>query len=298
MANFCVSCGNPVNPGAGFCQSCGARVGQAAAPAAPIPQVQQPVPPPVIAAQPGAPPPPVNKSGSALKVILVAVFLFCAVGIAGVVGLYYYAKHKVQEKVAELKATTGVDLPAAIHTAANSPAAVARRGDPCALLSASEAQQIIGMNIVKAVANEGGTSDEACSYYADPEASKAAADTDREKFRDLQNAKGSSPGDIKQVEDLVKSIGASANDGSTPILQITVFRGNGKMATAAFNIGSGLMGVKAERPTGPWDEAAFGPMNSTLTFRKGENGAMIDLRQIAQGHDRGLELAKLIASRL
>lgn len=287
MANFCVSCGRPVTPGAGFCPGCGARLDQGAPQAPPVQQNQF--------APPAAAPVPA-RSGSGLKIVLVALFLFCAFGAAAVVGLFYYAKHKVHEKMAELKATTGVDLPAAIESAANSPAAVARRGNPCSVLTAAEAQQIIGMTVVRAVANEGGTSDEACSYYADPAASKAAADQAAEKFKELQN--GKSAGNIRQVEDLVKSIGASANDGSTPILQVTIYRGNGKMATAAFNIGSGMMGVKPEKPPGPWDEAAFGPMNSTLTLRKGENGAMIDLRQIPQGHDRGLELAKIIAGRL
>jgi hypothetical protein len=64
------------------------------------------------------------------------------------------------------------------------------------------------------------------------------------------------------------------------------------------NVAGALMGTKPESVPGPWDDAVFGPMNSTLTMRKGENGVMIDLRQIAHGRQKGLELAKAIAPQL
>jgi hypothetical protein len=83
-----------------------------------------------------------------------------------------------------------------------------------------------------------------------------------------------------------------------PILSITIYRGDGKLSTSAFDTAGALMGYKAEHVKGPWDEGAFGPLNSTLTIRKGDDGAMIDLRQVPEGRAKGLALARVIARRL
>lgn len=290
MANFCVSCGGALTPGAGFCNRCGARVGQAAQ-AAPV----QPPAPPIATPAPVSAAP---KSGSVLKVLLVCFLLFCVIGIASVVGLYYYAKNKVHEKMVELKERTGVDLPAAIDGASR-PRASRRTGQSaCMVLTGDEAQSILGMTIVRAIAAGDGSSDEQCSYFTDATSRGAAANQTAADFDELSKKKSTKPGDASEIENLVKNLSAGVADGSVPILQVTVFRGNAKIATTAFNIGNGLMGGKSQPVEGPWDEAVFGPMNSTLTIRKGDNGAMIDLRQVAHGRDRGLQLAKVIAGRL
>ena len=77
---------------------------------------------------------------------------------------------------------------------------------------------------------------------------------------------------MKEVEGLVKGIAAGMNDGSTPVLQVTIFRGGAQAAITAMNLGTALSGVKPEHVEGPWDEATIGLVNSMMTVRKGDNG--------------------------
>ncbi len=53
-----------------------------------------------------------------------------------------------------------------------------------------------------------------------------------------------------------------------------------------------------EKLPGIGDEAYMGPMDSLLLFRKGDVGVEIDLRMIPNGHETGVKLANLIASRI
>jgi hypothetical protein len=153
------------------------------------------------------------------------------------------------------------------------------------------------VTIVRAEGNEAGTGNEFCNYYADEkdlEKSRTAAAEDRRP----QGSTGDFAQQMAQVEDMVKKMVASANNGSTPLLQVTVYRGDAKMATTSFTTANVLMGTKAPNEPGPWDQAVFGPMNSLLAMRKGDNGVMIDLRQISQAHEKGLAMAKAMANRI
>ena len=53
-----------------------------------------------------------------------------------------------------------------------------------------------------------------------------------------------------------------------------------------------------EKLPGIGDEAWLGPMASTLVFSKGDVGVELDLRMLPKGRERGIRIAKLIASRL
>ena len=104
MAGFCSNCGSPVSGGA-FCGSCGARVGQAAAP--PVPVVQPSTPSPALPQVPApqAPAPatsPAQTGGSSaivkiLFVVLGLIVLFGMIGMGSCLYLGYRAKKKADE---------------------------------------------------------------------------------------------------------------------------------------------------------------------------------------------------------
>jgi hypothetical protein len=282
MANFCVKCGGALDAGVSFCRQCGSQVSAGPAPATPV-----------YNAPPGAAP---AKGGSILKFLLIALFLVFAIGIAGVVGLYYYVKPKVTEKMTEFREKTGVDVGAAIESAGKNKPSGERR-DGCLMLTREEAERILGMQLVRADGRINGSSDEHCDYYATAAAAKAGAEQATQRFQELGKSGSAKSGDMKEVEGLIKGFAAGMNDGSTPILQVTIFRGGAQLAVTAMNLGTALNGVKSERVEGPWDEATMGPLNSMMTVRKGDNGAMLDLRQLTEGREKGLEMAKVIVSR-
>jgi hypothetical protein len=278
MANFCPKCGRPA-AGAKFCLQCGTAL-----------DAQQPVAAPVFAA-------PQPKGSSALKIVLIAIVVLAGLGVAGVIGAAIFIKHKVHDKMAEIKARTGVDIPGVVDGARTSHASREKR-DGCLMLSKDEAQGILGFALTRADGLENGGANEHCGYYADPAAIQVAREKLRSTFESLRTGHAKTGEGVSQAEELTKSFVTSANNGSVPILEITIYRGDGKLSTSAFDTAGALMGYKAEHVAGPWDEATFGPLNSTLTIRKGDNGAMIDLRQVPDGRAKGLALAKVIARRL
>jgi hypothetical protein len=285
MANFCPKCGSRAS-GGNFCLACGTSLGAQSAAT------------PLAAAPPaGALPSPMAPKGSSLlKVVLIGIVLVFVLGAAGVIGAVYFIKSKVHDKVAEIKARTGVDLPAMMDDARKSHPSGERR-DGCLVLSKDEAQAIVGFALTRAEGAPGNGTEEHCDYYADPAAIQEVRDNVKNALESLRNGQARS-GDLSKVEEITKSISAGVNNGSAPILQITIYRGDARLTTSAFNAGTALMGFKGEQVKGPWDEATFGPLNSTLTVRKGDNGVMIDLRQVPGGREKGLALAAAIAARL
>lgn len=294
MANFCVKCGGGLDAGAGFCRQCGSSV------AAGQPPVQNAAPvynnPP-----PAAPLPPATSGGSALKFLLIAFLIFAVLGVAGAVGAYYYIKGKAVEKMAEIKERTGVDVGSALEKAAHSKPSSGEKRDGCLMFSKEEAERILGAPLVRVSgrpsANESG---EHCEYYATASAARASADQAAERLKDLQKSDSGNNDEVnlKKVEGLVKSMGAAMSDGSAPVLVITIYRGDAQAAILGMNLGVALGAMKTEKIPGPWDEAVMGPMNAFMTVRKGDNGAMIDLRMLPEGREKGLEIAKIVAAKL
>lgn len=285
MANFCPKCGARAS-GGNFCLACGTALG-----------VQSAATPPAVAPAITLPPATTPKGSSVLKVVLIGLVLVFVLGAAGVIGAVYFIKSKVHDKVAEIKARTGVDLPAMMDDARKSHPSGERR-DGCLVLSKDEAQAILGFALTRAEGAQGNGAEEHCDYYADPAALQEARDNIRNALESLGNGQAKPGGGLSKVEEITKSISAGVNNGSAPILQITIHRGDARLTTSAFNAGTALMGFKGEQVKGPWDEATFGPLNSTLTVRKGDNGVMIDLRQVPGGREKGLALATAIAPRL
>ncbi|MEO8126053.1 MAG: hypothetical protein ABJF23_01655 [Bryobacteraceae bacterium] len=290
MANFCVKCGGALNAGSSFCQQCGSPVSGGAAP------VQDA--PPVYAAPPAPLPP--AKSSSVLPFLLIA-FLVCAVlGVAALAGVYYYAKAKVTEKMADFKEKTGVDVGAALEKAAQSKPYRGERRDGCLMLTKQEAERILGMPLERVDGGSRG-SEEHCDYYAPASAAKASAEQAESRLKALgkSNLKDDDvAGHLKEIEGVVKSMGAAVNDGTIPIMVVTFYRGDAMAAITGLNLGTALSGgVKPEKVPGPWDEAVMGPLNALMTVRKGDNGFMIDLRQLPEGREKGIEIAKTIIDR-
>lgn len=283
MASFCGNCGTPATGGR-FCLKCGSQL-----PAAGPPPLQSAVPPNNVYGQ-------VPKKSPVLKIVLISLVAVLFIGAAGTVGLVLYIKSKVHDKLAQMKDQTGVDVSEQISSVFGNKVRRPTK-DGCLLLTKDEAGSILGVTIVRTTGNEPGTSSEYCNYYADEkdlEKSRTAAAEDRLPTGRTDDAAQQ----LAQVEDMVKKMVASANNGSTPLLQVTVYRGDAQMAEATFATANVLMGTKVPSVPGPWDQAVFGPMNSLLSMRKGENGVLIDLRQIPQAHEKGLAMAKLIAGRI
>ncbi len=293
MANFCIKCGGALDASAGFCRQCGSPV------AAGQPPVQNAAPV-YNAPPPAAPLPPATSSSSALKFLLIAFLIFAVLGVAGIAGVYYYAKGKVTAKMAEFKEQTGVDVGQALEKAAHSKPSSSERRDGCLMLTKAEAEQILGMPLERVSgrpsANESG---EHCEYYAPASAAKASAEQAAERLKQLGKS-GSAKSDeanLKDIEGVVKSMGAAMSDGSTPVLVVTIYRGDAQAAILGLNLGVVLGGMKAEKVPGPWDEATMGPLNSLMTVRKGDNGLMIDLRQLPEGREKGIEIAKTVVAK-
>jgi hypothetical protein len=284
MANFCVKCGGGLDAGASFCRQCGSQVSGVQE------QAQAPSPMP-----PAAP----AKGGSIFKFLIIAFLVMVALCMTASVGIYFYAKSKVQEKMAEFKEKTGVDVGAAIESAGQSRPYSGGRRDGCLLLTKQEAERILGVTLTRTDGSRSGSSsEEHCDYYADASAAKASAEEAGKHFEALSKPNSGRTADLKDLEGVMKGLGASMSDGSSPYFQVTIFRDNAKIAITGMNAGTALSGGKLEAVAGPWDEAMFGVLNTMMTVRKGDQGFMIDLRQLTGGREKGLELAKVIAGRL
>jgi hypothetical protein len=88
-------------------------------------------------------------------------------------------------------------------------------------------------------------------------------------------------------------------DPNTPYFTIQVHRdGNAMMAgmKIALLAGGGTDASEQLRDLG--DQAVLGPLDSLLVFVKDGTGIQIDLRQIAQGRDRGIQMARRILARM
>lgn len=142
------------------------------------------------------------------------------------------------------------------------PVAAFKKGNPCSVLLPTEVGQILGVPItMREIVDES-----TCSFPFDAPAP----------------AKNPLAG------------------GGDPQLVITIHWDDGPTAVAATRMTSKLFGGDAgfEKLQGIGDEAWLGPLASMLVFSKGKIGVEIDLRLIPDGKEKGIRLAKLIASRL
>lgn len=159
----------------------------------------------------------------------------------------------------------GILIGAPSHGGAQSgrtPVAAFKKGNPCSMLLPNEVGQILGVPITMREIVD----DSTCSFPFDAPAS----------------AKNPLTG------------------GGDPQLVITIHWDDGPTAVAATRMASKMLGGDAgfQKLQGIGDEAWLGPLASLLVFSKGKIGVEIDLRLIPDGKEKGIRLAKLIASRL
>jgi len=259
MAGFCRNCGSPLDDGQGFCARCGTATSgppvRSSAPASPAPSsaphpqtppqaAPQPMPP-LSASTPQAAAAAPSKSGSTLikvlLIFLVVIFLFGAVGIAGI----WYVAHRVKQKVHEI----GLDDMSST-TNANRGSALAGM-DPCSLLSKAHVGQAAKVEIIRAEANEGG--DPGCVYNVQGDISDLVA-----KHAALLHKEATTEAQRQQFESIAKNLfqgmnteqsaAASKHPGEAPVFTFSVFNAGARaqmnLSRMAFShMGGGMVTI-------------------------------------------------------
>jgi hypothetical protein len=142
------------------------------------------------------------------------IFVFGAVGIAGI----WYVAHRVKQKVHEI----GLDD----LSTANANRGPALSGiDPCSLLSKADVGQIARVEVIRAEASEG--SDPGCTYNVQGDASDLVA-----KHASLLHKEASTDAQRQQFESIAKNLfkgmnteqsgSTSTHPGEAPVFSFTV----------------------------------------------------------------------------
>lgn len=318
MAGFCRNCGSPLGDGQAFCVKCGTRVGEAAgqAPAPAVP-TQTPVAAGASQPSPGTPaaPPqavapevaaggaaPAAAKGSPLATILLIVVLvlvfFGAVGIAGVL----YVGYRVRQKAHEL----GLSLPSAEERRQH----VSTLGgiDACALLSKDEVSRAIGMEVVRAEADHGGSP--GCAYSVQGDAGDL---TTKHAIRMSQElSKGNQQAMTKSQQDTIENIGKTLFHGMATAKDSGLNEHPGETPVFSFVINDDAVQfqMKVDRATfsriGPVGAAdipdlgdeAFDAAGAMLLVRKGDKLVRVMYMQCPCVKDDILPLVRKVVSGL
>ncbi len=278
MAGFCRNCGTPLDDAQAFCGKCGTPVSgppvrSSSAPPPPIssappaqrPQAaSQPRPQaPASAPQTVAAGPAKSGSSTLVKVLLIFVVIIFVFGAVGVAGIWYVA-HRVKQKVHEI----GLDD---ISDSTNATRGPALSGiDPCSLLSKADVAQAAKLDVVRAEPVEG--SDPGCQYsvmgeYVDLIA-KHAALLQRDQTTDAQR---------QTMESFAKSIGQgsnpqptnSAHPGESPVFIFSVGNSAAKAQMSMTRAMFGRMGPAFTELPEIGDEA-FDIGGAMILARKGD----------------------------
>ena len=217
---------------------------------------------------------PVRRKSHVFKIILITLALLFVLGIAGLVRGYYYVKERLLEAKQEMAKTKIVS---AQQTQAG-----------CALLGKEKVSDILGTTVARTEGNEVGDLREYCNYLSK---ANVAADTNKND----ESKEDGQPG-LKDLAALAKKISAAA--ANRPLLSVQIYRGNAAAAIIGLKTVSRLTGNQEPSVPGPWDEAYFGPMDSSLAVRKGDNGFLLDLTLVEKKRQAGLEIAKAMVQGL
>jgi hypothetical protein len=231
-----------------------------------------------------------------MKIILIIVAVFGVFAILGIAGLVYTG-YLVKEKIEQTAEESGINL--ADFTSGEKGQAY----EPCSLLTQQEASQVLGVTVVR-LEPQGAT----CNYYVVPPSGEAKSDAVAKALESLQQSGASASAsagmggqktDQQKVEDLAKAFVGSAVDPNTPYITVEVHQ-DGKAMIAGMKLAMGALGgaETVESLQGVADEALLGPMASILMFVKNGTGIQIDLRQVGQGRERGIQLARHILARM
>ena len=246
MAGFCRNCGSPLDDVQAFCAGCGTPVSgppvrssappaSAPRPQAPPQAVPQPRPTaqaPVTQAVAAAPAKSGNTLVKVLLIFLVVIFLFGAVGVAGI----WYVAHRVKQKVHEI----GLDDLSATANANRGPALGGI--DPCSLLSKADVAQAAKMEVVRAEAEEG--SEPGCAYSVQGDMADLVA-----KHASLLRKAGTTEAQRQAFESFGKSVfhgpesgqgnSNSKHPGESPVFTFSV---NNQSALATMNLTRATLG--------------------------------------------------------
>lgn len=308
MAGFCRNCGSPLADAQGFCTKCGsAASGPPTRPAAQAPtppaQAAQPVPQPQPPrAQAPAPAPqaaaaaPKKGMSTAVKVLLgfvIVLFVFGAVGIAGV----WYLIHLGKEKAREM----GLDQ---VSTGSNGP--VLGGADPCSLLSKEDVRQAVKMEVVRAERTRG--QEEGCQYsvmgnYPDMVASHLSL----MQQTMMQNQKGQpTEAQKRQMDQMTKSFfhsmdaqqgNISQHPGESPVFLFGVSNAGAKAQMSMTRMAFGRMGPAFTELPEIGDEA-FDVGGAMILARKGDKIVHVMYMMCPCARDDAVPLVRKIVGSL
>lgn len=301
MAGFCRNCGKPLADGQGFCAGCGTPasgppVRPSATPSTPAsasppqatPQPRPPASTPAPQLAAAAP----SKSGSTLVKVLIGfvavIFVFAALGIAGI----WYVGHRVKQKVHDM----GLDN---LTSATNANKGTVLGGaSACSLLSKQDVAQTVKMDVVRAEDPEEGGA--ACEYsvmgnYVDLIA-KHISMLHQEQTNDAQR---------QMVESFAKSIGHGTDSehsdprhpGESPVFMFSVDNNSATAQMSLTRATLGRMGPGATTIPGLGDEA-FDIGNAMMLVRKGDKLVRIAYMMCPCTTEDVLPLAKKIVANL
>jgi hypothetical protein len=185
------------------------------------PQPTPPAPAPASQATAGAPAKSGNTLVKVLLIFLVVIFIFGAIGVAGI----WYVAHRVKQGIHDV----GLDD---ISNASNATRGPALAGiDPCSLLSKADVGQAAKMEIVRAEPAEG--SDPGCSYNVQAQISDLVV-----KHGSLLHKEGTTEAQRQQFESMAKPLfqgmnseqsgSASRHPGEAPVFVFGVTNGGAR----------------------------------------------------------------------
>jgi hypothetical protein len=315
MEKFCLKCGAVANETATNCPSCGALLGQPAASA--YPQAAAPPPPPQAASAPQTVAPPQNyppqsyapqasyapgtfppapsypqqsypmstppkKSNSAVKWI-VGILVTLFVLFLMVVGIGYYAFHKVKNKFEAISAESQQEQ--ANVTPLKMPV--------CSLLSAADVSAAIGVPIVSAEANDAN----ACVYTA-----KGTADDMASKHMSaVMKQNGGNAQQQQMMEQFSSLLKPKKQDGpvdpnaTTPVLMMDVDAEDARVAMKMFK---SLLGNQPGAQKITIGDEAFDASGSVLMVMKNGHLIRFTYATCPCGTDAMKPLAKKVADQL
>lgn len=305
MAGFCRNCGSPLDDGQGFCARCGTATSgppvRSSVPASPAPSsAPRPQTPPQAAAQPRPPassaaPQAVaapSKSGSTLVkvllIFLVVIFLFGAVGIAGI----WYVAHRVKQKVHEI----GLDDLSTTTNANRGPALAGM--DPCSLLSKVDVAQAVSMDVVRAERSEG--SEVGCEYSVMGDYVDLIA-----KHASLLHKAETTDSQRQMMETFAKAVGhgndsqqtAPRHPGESPVF---IFSVDNNSAAAQMSLSRATFGRMAPAFTSipSLGDDAFDIANAMIMVRKGDKLLRITYMMCPCTTDEVVPLARKIVANM
>jgi hypothetical protein len=287
MAGFCGNCGAPIK--GSFCVKCGQPVSVTPAPVAAPPSVIPQMPSAVL---------PAAKSGGLGKIIFAVVLLFAVLAMLAAGAVFYgvyWAKKKVATYSAAVNARNSSDQVAVSH------------GNSCALLSAGELQQILGVKIERTQEiAEGDTP--GCAYFTnDDGVAQLRKMAVQQAKRDADNAskkpaaKTDNPLELlkntKDMEGIVKSLGMQEPPKDGQIFSFTVdHRAREENWTAMKTALSIVPGF--EEVQGVGDHAMIGSFGHAFYALKGHTTLTLNTLYVPDAEKRGAEIARRILAHL